>query len=800
MTAISLLAACGGSTFNVQNHGRPPQQPVSVGVTTSPQPGSGMPVQISVNSTATVTATVTNNVDNLGVEWELLQCQSDGTNCAAAPCASTSTLANKACGWLSNSSGFTLSSTSGQTLTYNPPATIVGNTFMVEILAFALADESKQGSAQIQTTAFGNVLEGIYVFQAQGNDPAGLPYQIAGVIALDGNGNITSGHQTLNTQAQGSFSADSTLPNPANQSAACSQNPVPASCNYFYGSTYFVGSDGRGTIILNNMTDENGSLASEFFSLVVLSSSKGVIAHVGNLFTNVQGKLAPVAYSASGTLEKQTGAALPTGGYAFVASGIDSGTNPMDVGAFSSQPVPTALGGVFNIDNNPSPGDISGAGSLADQDYYSFNANTQVAHPQLESCVSSPPGLTGNVQSLAASSLPGVVAINLTGATCFSTQKNNAENPTPASIAFTGYVVDAYHMRVIESDVGESGSGSYNANGFLTSGVAVSQISPTTGTTLAGTFTDASLSGPYVLDALGLDFTNQTLTPTSFTHVSEITADGAGIFTGGIADSFFLNAQSGLTGALLITKNNASTYSVDSNGLGRAELTLKFVGSPAPKPNLLLYLTGDANPLVLYAGGEDSNFPAVGTGIAYRQPSNAQSLPFSGNYGVAFAQHSGSGEDDGSGQMTATPPTSPSTTGTLTGTADDLSNNVFAGELIALSGPLPLADTFTCGTGTCADPFGLISGTFMSSGPGNGPYVDYYLIDATQGLFVETDLINQGSGQVTLGYFAVACDVTSATSCQQGADSSRKGAFRKRASRTTCTNSYRPEARKGGGF
>src|SRR5208283_3673938 len=112
----------------------------------------------------------------------------------------------------------------------------------------------------------------------------------------------------------------------------------------------------------------------------------------------------PFGGTGAGTLEWQdpTALSLPSGAYAFVTRGTDSGR------VVNSKPQATAIGGVLNIDNNPSTGDISGNGSLADQDYYTSGTRTFL------SCLP-PDGVTGNVtwdqQSL------GVVTISLTGST-----------------------------------------------------------------------------------------------------------------------------------------------------------------------------------------------------------------------------------------------------------------------------------------------------------------------------------------------------------------------------------------------
>ena len=158
-------------------------------------------------------------------------------------------------------------------------------------------------------------------------------------------------------------------------------------------------------------------------------------------------------------------------------------------------------------------------------------------------------------------------------------------------------------------------------------------------------------------------------------------------------------------------------------------------------------------------------YPGLGTGIAYPQASNPQSIALSGPYATSFNQSNGS-ENDGSGEFTATLPASGGTTGTITGTVDDFDNNYLLGQSAP---PLALNDTFT----TPPDNFGRLAGTFLSPGPGNGPFVEYYLIDANSqgsadtGLFVETDAAT--TSQVMLGYFVESCDVTSSTSCQQAA-------------------------------
>jgi len=121
------------------------------------------------------------------------------------------------------------------------------------------------------------------------------------------------------------------------------------------------------------------------------------------------------SFNSADSASKEMLARPPTGGYAFALSGTDIGAQPM------------AMGGVLKID---SPGTISWAGSLADQDV----AGTLSPNATVSGTLTNPDSL-------------GYVKFNLTAA--FS----------PNPIQFTGYIVDAQHIRLIESDINGSGGG-----------------------------------------------------------------------------------------------------------------------------------------------------------------------------------------------------------------------------------------------------------------------------------------------------------------------------------------------------
>ncbi len=256
---ISVLAGCGGSTYNVQNP--PPPPPTNVSIAFQPEPASAINVGFSEN----VTAVVTNDPQNYGVDWSL-SCQNPPN-----------------CGTLS-----ALHTASGVATTYAAPASISSNNMTVEIVAYATASHTQNVVAPITVSTFDSLFAaGTYVLQAQGTQN-GLPYQFAGALVFDGKGNITNGEQTANYSLV----------------SVTDQNLT---------GNYFIGNDGRGTITINT---NDSSIGVETFALVYLSSTQALISQMdfGNANTGA---------SATGTLDLQTSMMPPSGSYAFVLGGTD---------------------------------------------------------------------------------------------------------------------------------------------------------------------------------------------------------------------------------------------------------------------------------------------------------------------------------------------------------------------------------------------------------------------------------------------------------------------------------------------
>ncbi len=443
------------------------------------------------------------------------------------------------------------------------------------------------------------------------------------------------------------------------------------------GGSYFVGPDGRGTITINTSDPDIGLNGTESFSFVALSNSQALIAQTD------------FSETASGTMDLQTSTATPSGGYAFVVSGTDIATAS-----------PTAMGGVFNID---SANTISGMGSVADQNL----AGTMTIKQGLSGTISNPDSF-------------GAVTLNLT-VPAF---------PTATSFQFSGYIVDATHMKLIEND-NIDGGGSAS-----TGGVAIGQGSAT------GTFlNDTSFSGTYVFGVVGQDL--NTFFPATLTSVGKFTADGNGNLANGFTDTFLqANGLQGTAGAQ-ISAAFGGTYTTDTKGTGRIRVNLNhFVPAPQPpiQPVFFFYLTGNGNPPLVLDAGDFSpalNYPSLGTGIAYLRTTTSPA--FGGDYGFSVTQQNGAGENDGTGQFTAV-----ASAGTLSGALDmNTSFNAQFGSSIAGTFPPAAAGRFA---GT------LDSQVFYST-----PFkVEYYAIDANHGFFVETDLVNPNSPTdvVSFGYYA----------------------------------------------
>jgi hypothetical protein len=437
---------------------------------------------------------------------------------------------------------------------------------------------------------------------------------------------------------------------------------------------------------------------------VYLSSSHLLITQVDLVLPGIPpANLPATLVSASGTMDLQTWTSSSpalSGGYAFVVSGSDFASGS-----------PSAIGGILNIDSLPgNPNNISGKGSVTDQTL----AGTLTAFQPLSGAVSNPDSF-------------GAVTLNLT-----------VPGFLTPTLQFTGYIVDATHIQLIESDnpAGAGGIGS-------TAGVAIGQGSAT------GTFKDNTFfSGTYVLGILGVDLAGGT--PATLTSANVFQADGAGHLANGFTDTFlaansiqppnFFGAQ--------ISAQFAGTYSVNLTGTGRTRVFFnQFVPRPRPvfQPEFFFYLTGNGNPpLVLDVGDTAHNYPNLGIGLAY--PQAAAPFSFNGKYGVNFTQSNFGIESDAAAQIT------------VDGIAQTLSGVVDTNQFSSSLPDTPLTGSFGTISSNGRFPGQLTNTFFPTSGSTpNTIAVDFYLIDPGHGFFIETDSLT--SFEFSLGYFAARTPV-----------------------------------------
>jgi hypothetical protein len=260
-------------------------------ITLSQTPPPNLPVGAATN----LTAVVTFDPNNAGIDW-------------------TATCQGNSCGT------FSLNHTaSGQLTTYTAPSAVPpGN--VVTITAASTTTPTTTATAIVTVTPASlrdDLLNGQYAFLLQGVR-AGGSWAIAGTLLADGIGNIDSATET--------FLGGGTAPS--------------------LSGTYFIDSDGTGTITLNGAPtgQEYWYNGQQTFQVSVVSSVPGVLSM--EEFDGYYDPTLHVAYGGTltGTLEQQTLSApgLSAGAYAFLLSGFGPQNSPAFYGG-------TLSGSSFNF-------------------------------------------------------------------------------------------------------------------------------------------------------------------------------------------------------------------------------------------------------------------------------------------------------------------------------------------------------------------------------------------------------------------------------------------------------------------
>ncbi len=200
------------------------------------------------------------------------------------------------------------------------------------------------------TTGGNSLFNGTYVFLFQGFDTGG-PVSIVGTLTSDGSGHITAGSEDSNR-----YSAASKAIQISNNISVV---PYSSTMNPPTGSSYLIGTDGRGTLELEVISGQGVTLTTDY--QLVLDSSGNIHFFENNATgTNTD----TFGTHGEGVMKPAPGAATATfsGNYAFLLSGVD-GNNKRE-----------ALGGILNSDGaNITPGgngpntDLNDAGTFSSQ-------------------------------------------------------------------------------------------------------------------------------------------------------------------------------------------------------------------------------------------------------------------------------------------------------------------------------------------------------------------------------------------------------------------------------------------------
>ncbi|MGA3047201.1 MAG: hypothetical protein ABSD67_11295 [Terracidiphilus sp.] len=419
---------------------------------------------------------------------------------------------------------------------YTAPASIPPDN-TVTVTATSVTDPTKSASATITIVAQGPTLaNGTYVFQISG--PAGSAANFTTGVIVAANGTITGGEQdsiAYNTDDNGNL------------------YPYSYLSGEITGGSYSATSDGN--IQISIISGDGGG---ETLNGVLASGQRGFVAQLyGSL--------------GSGTLDLQTSASAPTGGYAISLYGGDQ---------YGGE---SWLGGILNID---SAGGISGAGSeldLIDAGYSGLPSGEET----LGASTVTAPDKFGRVQFL----------LNTGASSALPVQD------------LVGYIEDATHMRLISSVYNNQ----ENYQGVM-GGMALGQGAST------GHFSNSSLAGTsYVFGA-------STLTQYSQYQLAGVVIANADGTLGGMVNWNNLTEK---TAQSPLPVNGS--WTIDSTG--RATLSNVTQASTSTEPftdGMHLYLTGDGNALLLSSEGAN---PFAGQAFL-QQTAAFTAASFNGTYGL----------------------------------------------------------------------------------------------------------------------------------------------------------------------
>jgi hypothetical protein len=348
------LAACDGGWHGPYNPPPPPPPPGgSISVTFASAP----PSTLVAGATASLTATVVNDTANAGVTWTL--------RCALTQCGSVSP-ASTASGTPTIFTAPTSFPPIATPLTVTVIATSVTNTGQTAATTITVTP-----TAQPVTPILGN---GTYVYHLAGQDANG-PYFVAGAFTVS-NGAITGGEQDF---TDGGGIATDTLVTSG------------SSISQVGDKIQIVINTGDSSIGVNGVETLRGTVGMNTY----------VLPLPGGTFSSLRVLVSEYDASAVGTgsVDIQTGATAPAGGYAFYVSGQDGSAFANAIG----------IGGILNVGGTA----LNVSGSVFD---LNDGGNTVLQNQTFASGAVTLPDSYGRVAfTLVPNSTSGVPSFILTG-------------------------------------------------------------------------------------------------------------------------------------------------------------------------------------------------------------------------------------------------------------------------------------------------------------------------------------------------------------------------------------------------
>jgi hypothetical protein len=604
----SFAAACGGGGSSTPPPPPPPAAPTVV--STAP---ADMATAVSLSTV--VTATFSTALDASTISATTFTLTGPGTT------AITGTV-----------------TASGSTATFTPAAPLTASTLFTATVTTGVKSQAGIAlaanhvwtftTASAATGNFSNAdLTGQFAFSVHGRELCGSGqgavslFARVGTFISDGNGNITSGLEDVNT---------------------C----TGAQTLSFTSGTYSIGGDGRGTV-----------------SLV---SSTGTTLYTVALGSSTQGFIAPTDANttANGSFQKQTpgdfSTAKITGGYVFEFKGIDATSTPTpasfigrfnadgaggitgslfdsDIGGSLSGQLPFPSGAVYHLDSG-SNGSTFGRGTatLAGQNFAFYIVDA--THLKLLG-TGSPSEYLGDAfkQSTASFDLTSVIhsyAFQLSGTTSSGgvgtagrfdadgagnitnvvTDENNSGSLTllPKGTTTGSYTVDANHLGGGTLTLTDTTAGTFTFIFYLASPTQAVIQETDTNFVSDGTFssqtttaiTATSLAGDYAFGLTGANNDEQQF-------VGQLTLTPAGTFTGQTYFSHIVTVLNQFTTNQQFTDVPINgTLVLSTGGTGANALTVNLQITSPDTFQFSVYVV-DQNKLLLI--GSDTNRVVVGT-------------------------------------------------------------------------------------------------------------------------------------------------------------------------------------------